>query len=55
MFLDYYGMPYAETYMRPLAFMIDIPFRKAAVAGDGDAIMACIYTKDVGLLRCVAA
>ena len=29
--------------------MIDIPSRKAAIAGDGEAIMACTYTKDVGL------
>lgn len=46
--MDYYGIPHVETYLKPLTIMIDIPHQKAAIAGDGNALMACTFSKDVG-------
>lgn len=51
--MDYYGIPHAETHMKPLAFLVDIPFATAAVPGDGEAEVVFTLTHDVG--RYIAA
>lgn len=47
-FLDYYGMPYVETYLSPLVFAVDIANKTAAIPGaTGDEIITFTYTKDL--------
>lgn len=50
-FLDYYGMPYCDSYMLPEIPYIDIAACKAAIPGTGDEKIVLTYTKDVA--RCV--
>lgn len=46
-FLDYFGMPYCESYMLPEVPYIDIPAGKAAIPGSGDDRVTFTHTKDV--------
>jgi len=47
-FLDYYGMPYVETYLSPLVFAVDIANKTAAIPGTtGDEVITFTYTKDL--------
>jgi nucleoside-diphosphate-sugar epimerase len=48
LFLDYYGMPYVETYLTPLVFAVDIANKTAAIPGaTGNEIISFTYTKDL--------
>lgn len=47
-FLDYLGLPYAETHLHPLYFILDLPAGEAAIPGDGSAAAIFTHTKDVG-------
>ncbi|KAI4184728.1 MAG: hypothetical protein L6R41_004544 [Letrouitia leprolyta] len=46
-FLDYYGMPHAQSYMLPEIPYIDIGACKAAIPGTGDEKIVLTHTKDV--------
>ena len=47
-FMDYFGMPYVDSYMSPEVPFIDIQACKAAIPGDGDENKVVFtYTKDV--------
>jgi len=48
LFLDYYGMPYVESYLTPLVFAVDIANKTAAIPGaTGDERITFTYTKDL--------
>ena len=49
-FLDYLGLPYAETHLHPLYFILDLRSGEAAVPGDGSAAAVFTHTRDVGRL-----
>lgn len=49
-FLDYYGYPYAPTYLPPMHIVLDMHNAKAAIPGNGDVPVVFTYTKDVGKL-----
>ncbi|PTU21450.1 hypothetical protein P175DRAFT_0556420 [Aspergillus ochraceoroseus IBT 24754] len=53
LFMDYLGLPYAESYLLPLHILLDLPARKAVVPGDGSGIVVFTQTRDVA--RGVAA
>ncbi|KAH9430055.1 hypothetical protein MCOR02_009777 [Pyricularia oryzae] len=46
-FLDYYAPPSLKSHMLRVAFGIDIANKKAAIPGDGNALMTFTYTFDV--------
>jgi nucleoside-diphosphate-sugar epimerase len=46
-FLDYYGMPYIKTNLRPLTFVVDMANKTAAIPGTGNDPMAFTYSLDV--------
>ncbi|KAL7906507.1 hypothetical protein GGI35DRAFT_471070 [Trichoderma velutinum] len=46
-FMDYYGMPHVETYLKPLFFVIDPPNKTAAIPGTGDEVLSFTHTVDV--------
>lgn len=46
-FVDYYGMPYVESSLKPLTFILDVPNKSAAIPGTGDETMTLTYTKDL--------
>lgn len=46
-FMDYHGMPYVETYLKPLIFVLDVPNSAASTPGTGNEIMTLTYTKDL--------
>ncbi|KAJ5895265.1 hypothetical protein N7495_006956 [Penicillium taxi] len=46
-FMDYWGMPHAETNLQPFSFGIDIASRTAAIPGDGNDMMCMTYTYDM--------
>ncbi|OQV02393.1 hypothetical protein CLAIMM_07598 isoform 1 [Cladophialophora immunda] len=46
-FLDYFGIPYIESYMTPVAFAIDMANKAAAIPGTGDDMVSFTYTKDL--------
>jgi nucleoside-diphosphate-sugar epimerase len=49
LFLDYYGLPYIESYLTPLPFVVDIAGRMAAIPGaTGNEMISFTYTKDLG-------
>lgn len=47
MFMDYFGMPYFPTHMRPLYLTLDVANNAAAIPGDGNTFFSVSYTKDV--------
>lgn len=47
MFMDYYGMPYTESYLFPVAFMVDVFSAVAGLPGDGNSKIAFTCSKDV--------
>lgn len=48
LFLDYYGLPYIESYLNPLIFAVDIANKTAAIPGStGNEIISFTYTKDL--------
>lgn len=47
MFMDYFGMPNISTHLREICVIIDPTNGVAAVPGNGKAIMAMSFTKDV--------
>lgn len=46
-FCDYYGMPYVETNLKPLTFVLDVANKAAAIPGTGNEPMTFTYTKDL--------
>ena len=47
-FLDYYGMPHVQTHLTmPVAFVVDMPNKAAAIPGTGDDPISFTYTRDV--------
>lgn len=46
-FMDYYGMPYVETHLKPLMFVLDVRNSAASIPATGDEIMTLTYTKDL--------
>lgn len=47
-FMDYLGLPYAETTLKPLHFLIDLRHKLAVIPGDGTQHVVFTHTKDVG-------
>jgi hypothetical protein len=52
-FLDYYGMPYIDTYLNPVNFVVGMADKVAVIPGTGDEPFSLTYTKD--LAKFVAA
>lgn len=46
-FMDYYGMPYVESNLKPLTFVLDVAHKAASIPGTGDETMTFTYTKDL--------
>lgn len=46
-FVDYYGMPYVETNLKPLTFVLDVANKAASIPGTGNETMTLTYTKDL--------
>jgi hypothetical protein len=46
-FMDYYGMPYVESNLKPLTFVLDIAHKAASIPGTGNETMTFTYTKDL--------
>jgi hypothetical protein len=46
-FVDYYGMPYVESNLKPLTFVLDVANRAASIPGTGNEQMTFTYTKDL--------
>ena len=46
-FLDYYGMPYVESNLKPLTFVLDVANKAASIPGTGKEQMTFTYTKDL--------
>lgn len=47
-FMDYLGLPFAETHLHPLYFVLDLVGLQAAIPGDGTAHAVFTHTRDVG-------
>jgi hypothetical protein len=47
-FMDYLGLPFAETHLHPLYFVLDLKSLQAAIPGDGKAHAVFTHTRDVG-------
>ncbi|KAM6527607.1 hypothetical protein FALCPG4_008662 [Fusarium falciforme] len=47
-FMDYLGLPYAETHLHPLYFVLDLPHLEAVIPGDGEAYAVFTHSRDVG-------
>ncbi|KAH7350425.1 hypothetical protein BKA66DRAFT_575730 [Pyrenochaeta sp. MPI-SDFR-AT-0127] len=47
LFLDYWVMPHAPSYMRPFPYAIDIENRRAALPGQGNVPIVFNYTLDI--------
>ncbi|KAH8701510.1 hypothetical protein BGW36DRAFT_414534 [Talaromyces proteolyticus] len=47
-FLDYYGYPYAPTYLSPMHIVLDMENAKAAIPGNGEVPVVFTHSKDVG-------
>ncbi|KAI1079801.1 NmrA-like family protein [Whalleya microplaca] len=54
MFMDYYGVPYIETHLRPLPGWFDEVNNTVTVSGDGNAYCVMSYTKDVARYTALA-
>ena len=46
-FMDYYGMPYVESNLKPLTFVLDVANKAASIPGTGNEQMTFTYTKDL--------
>ncbi|KAJ4300051.1 hypothetical protein N0V90_005300 [Kalmusia sp. IMI 367209] len=46
-FLDYYGMPYVDSNLKPLTFVLDVANKAASIPGTGNEQMTFTYTKDL--------
>ncbi|OAL67635.1 hypothetical protein A7C99_0762 [Trichophyton rubrum] len=46
-FMDYWGMPNVRTRLKPLAYAVDIPNRRAIIPGDGNNIITFTYSYDM--------
>ncbi|KAF3492215.1 uncharacterized protein GIQ15_01732 [Arthroderma uncinatum] len=46
-FMDYWGMPNARTHLKPLAYAVDIPNRRALIPGDGNNVITMTYSYDM--------
>ena len=46
-FVDYYGMPYVESNLKPLTFVLDVANKAASIPGTGNEQMTFTYTKDL--------
>ncbi|KAL1632956.1 hypothetical protein SLS56_003242 [Neofusicoccum ribis] len=46
-FLDYYGMPYVETFQKPLSLGLDVANKIAGIPGTGNEPITFTYTFDV--------
>ncbi|KAJ9614448.1 hypothetical protein H2200_002584 [Cladophialophora chaetospira] len=46
-FLDFYGIPYVETNLKPLTFVLDMAHKAASIPGTGNEQMTFTYTKDL--------
>ncbi|KAM0492543.1 hypothetical protein ACHAP8_009898 [Fusarium lateritium] len=46
-FLEYYAMPYVDTYIPQTTFVVDMANCHASIPGDGKQAMTFTYTKDV--------
>ncbi|KIW82787.1 hypothetical protein Z517_02030 [Fonsecaea pedrosoi CBS 271.37] len=46
-FLDYFGIPYIETHMTPVSFVVDMANKAAAIPGTGNDLVCFTYTKDL--------
>lgn len=47
-FMDYLGLPFADTFLKPLYMVVDLPAAEAAIPGDGTAMVTFTHTTDVG-------
>ncbi|KAF2678502.1 NAD(P)-binding protein [Lentithecium fluviatile CBS 122367] len=47
-FLDYYGMPYIQSYLNPVTFVVDVANKTAVIPGTGDEPVSLTYTRDLG-------
>ncbi|PVH81493.1 NAD(P)-binding protein [Cadophora sp. DSE1049] len=47
-FLDFYGPPYIKSYLQPVAFVLDMPNKTAAIPATGNELVSFTYTFDVG-------
>jgi hypothetical protein len=47
-FVDYYGMPYVASNLKPLTFVLDVDNKAASIPGTGNEVMTFTYTKDLG-------
>ncbi|KAF2735549.1 NAD(P)-binding protein [Polyplosphaeria fusca] len=50
LFLEYYGMPYVESFLPSFTSVVDMPYKTAAIPGTGDDVMTFIYSKDMAAL-----
>ncbi|KIN00730.1 hypothetical protein OIDMADRAFT_42516 [Oidiodendron maius Zn] len=46
-FLDYFGMPHAPTYLSGFSIIVDVVNMKAAIPGEGNTPIVFTYTADV--------
>lgn len=54
MFMDYYGMPYIETHLRPLPGWFDEASNTVQITGDGNTYCVFSHTKDVARYTALA-
>ena len=47
-FMDYLGLPYADTNLHPLYCLLDLPASKAVIPGEGNGHVVFTHTRDVG-------
>lgn len=45
--MDYWGMPYVKTNLRPFHWVIDMVNCKAAIPGDGEDLVTLTYSVDM--------
>lgn len=46
-FSDFYGMPYVESNLQPLPFVLDVANKAASIPGTGNESMTLTYSKDL--------
>ena len=47
-FLDYYGMPYIQSHLSPVTFVVDMESKTAVIPGTGDEPFSLTYSRDIG-------